>query len=139
MRLVYEPHGVGEGVVPGSLVVDRIALWIAGWQRLDQRAFRRADATGEREGGAGRIIGASERCGLAGRVLQFPREIVVRPGRIRDAPMSHRAVSVRLQRLFEAADRFLMVVAKAPVETTIEPTLGIRRSGSHVSGVRPEI
>src|ERR1700730_1246403 len=139
MRRVGEPHGVGKGVVPGALVVDWIALRITGRQRLDQRAFGRADTTDQREGGAARVIGASERCDLAGRVLQFPREVVVRPDRVGDAPMSHRAVRIRLQRLREAGDRFLMMVAKAPVETTIEPTLGIRRSGGHLPGVRPEI
>src|SRR5262252_7881127 len=99
MRLVGEPHGVGKGVVPGTLVVDRIAPWIASRQRLDQGALRRADATGQREGFAGRVIGASERCGLAARVLQFPREIVVRPDRVGDTPMSHRTVWICLKRL----------------------------------------
>jgi hypothetical protein len=139
MRLVGEPHGVGKGVVPGALVVDRIALWIASRQRLDQGAFRRADPGDQREGGAGRIIGASKRCGLAGLVPQFPREIVVRPGCVGDSPMSHRTVRVRLQRLREAGDRFLMMVAKAPVEATIEPMLGVRRGGGHLPGVGAEI
>ena len=44
MRLVREAHGVGIGVVPGTLVVDGVALGIAGGQRLDQRTFRRGDA-----------------------------------------------------------------------------------------------
>jgi hypothetical protein len=44
MSLVREPHGVGKGVVPRALVVDGVALWIAGGQRLDQGALRRGDA-----------------------------------------------------------------------------------------------
>jgi hypothetical protein len=139
MRLLCEPHGVGKGVVPRALVVDGVALRITGRQRLDQRAFGRADTADQREGGAGRVIGASKRCGLASRVLQFPREVVVRPDRIGDAPMSDRAVRVPLQRLREAGDRFLMMVAKAPVEAAVEPTLGVRRGGGHLPGVGPEI
>src|SRR5215472_13333424 len=139
MRLVYEPHGVGKGVVPGPLVVDRVALWITGRQRLDQRAFRGGDAADQREGSAGRVIGAGERRGLTGGVLQFPGVVVVWPDRVRDTPMRHGTVRVRLQRLLEAGDSFLMVVAKAPVEATLEPTLGIRRAGGHLPGVRPEI
>ncbi len=115
MRLMREAHGVGKGVVPGALVVDGVALWIAGRQRLDQRAFRRGDAAHQREGGAGRIMSAGERHGLTGGVLQFPGVVVVRPHRVGDAPMSHGTVRVGLQRLLEAGDSFLMVVAEAPV------------------------
>src|SRR5262249_7465998 len=53
--------------------------------------------------------------------------------------MRHGTVRVRRQRLLEAGDSFLMVVAKAPVEATLEPSLGIRRAGGHLPGVRPEI
>ena len=104
MRPVHEAHGVGEGVVPGALVVDGVALRIAGGQRLDQRAFRRGDAADQREGGAGGVIGAGERRGLAGGIHQFPGKVVVRPGRVADAPMGHGAVRVGLQRLLEAGD-----------------------------------
>ena len=34
MRLVYQAHGLSEGVIPGALVVDGVALWITGRQRL---------------------------------------------------------------------------------------------------------
>src|SRR5258708_116037 len=105
MRLVCEPHGVGKGVVPGALVVDGVALWITGWQCLDQRAFRRGDATDQREGSTGRVIGAGERRGLTGGVLQFPGVVVVWPDGVGDTPMSHGTVRVRLQRLVEAGDR----------------------------------
>src|SRR5215472_5943647 len=84
-------------------------------------------------------MSAGERRRLAGGILQFPGKVVIGSDRVGDAPMSHRAVRVRLQRLFKAADRFLMVVAKAPVEAAVEPTLGIRRGGRHLPGVRPEI
>jgi len=36
-------------------------------------------------------------------------------------------------------DSLLMVVAEAPVDATVEPTLGIRRGGCHLSGVGSEI
>jgi len=64
MRLMREAHGVGKGVVPGALVVDGVALRIAGRQRLDQRAFRRDDAADQREGSTGRVMGAGERRSL---------------------------------------------------------------------------
>src|SRR4051794_29041187 len=124
MRPVCEPHGVGKGVVPGALVVDGVVLWITGRQRLDQRALRRGDTAAEREGSAGRVIRAGECCRLTGGVLQFPGVVVVGPDRVGDTPMSHGTVRVRLQRLLEAPDSFLMVVAKAPVEATVAPTLG---------------
>ena len=63
MRLVREAHGVGKGVIPGALVVNGVALWIAGGQRLDQRALRRGDAAGECQGSAGLVMGAGE-CGF---------------------------------------------------------------------------
>jgi hypothetical protein len=82
MGLMREAHGVGKGVFPGALVVDRVALWIAGRQRLDQLAFRRGDAADQREGSAGRVMGTGERRGLTGGVLQFPGVVVVRPDRV---------------------------------------------------------
>ena len=139
MRLVCEPHGVGKGVVPGALVVDWIALRITGQQRLDQRAFGRGEAASQRESRVGRVMRAGQRRSLTGGVLEFPRVVVVRPNRVGDAPMCHGTVRVRLQCLFEAGDSFLMVVAETPVETTVEPTLGIRRGSGHLPGVAAEI
>ena len=139
MRPVREAHGVGEGVVPGALVVDRVALRIAGGQRLDQCAFRRGDAADQCQGSAGGVIGAGERRGLAGGVHQFPGEVVVRPGRVADAPMGHGTVRVGLQRLLEAGDSLLVVEAEAPVEAAVEPALGVRRGGGHLPGVGAEI
>src|SRR6185312_9379235 len=66
MRLMRAAQRVGKGVVPGALVVDGVSLWIAGRQRLDQRAFRRGDAAGQREGSAGRVMGAGKRRRLTG-------------------------------------------------------------------------
>src|SRR6516165_7263025 len=120
MHLMRKAHGVGKGVVPGALVVDGVALRIAGRQRLDQRALRRGDVTDHCKGSAGRIVGASQRGGLTSGVLQFPGEVIVWPDRVGDTPMSHGAVRVPLQRFLEAGDRFLMVVAKAPVEAAAE-------------------
>src|SRR5271169_7063286 len=139
MRLVRVAHGVGKGVVPRALVVDRVALRIASRQRLDQRAFRRGGPTGQRERRAGRVMSAGQCRGLAGGVVQFPRVVVVRSGRVTDAPMRHGAVWVRRQRLLEAGDGFLVVIAEAPVEATVEPTLGLRRGGRHLAGIAAEI
>src|SRR5271163_5082312 len=135
MRPVSEVHCIGKGIVPRALVVDRVALWIASRQRLDQRAFRRGGPTGQRERRAGRVMSAGECRGLAGGVMQFPRVVVVRPGRVADAPMRHGAVWVRRQRLLEAGDGFLVVVAEAPVETTVEPALSLRRGSRHLAGI----
>src|SRR5260370_6227244 len=139
MRLVREAHGVGKGVVPGALIVDGVALWIAGRQRFNQRALPCGDVPNQREGSAGRAMGAGERRGLTSGVLQFPGVVVVRPDRVGDAPTGHGTVRVGLQRLLEAGDSLLMVVAEAPVEATVEPTLGVRRGGCHLSGVGSEI
>src|SRR5271169_7062435 len=129
MRLVCKAHGVGKGVVPGALVIDGVALRIAGGQRLDQRSLRRSDAADQRQGSVGRIMGAGERRSLTGGILQFPGVVVVRPDRVGDAPMGHGTVRIGLQRLLEAGGSLLMVVAEAPVEATVEPTLGVRRGG----------
>src|SRR6266446_2744586 len=139
MRLMREAHGVGKGVVPRALVDDGVALWIAGGQRLDQRAFRRGDAADQREGSAGRTMSAGERRGLTGGVLQFPGVVVVRPDSIGAAAMGHGTVRVGLQRLLEAGNGLFMVVAEAPIEATVEPTLGVRRGGGHLPGVGAEI
>jgi len=64
MRPMREAHGVGKSVVPGALVVDGVALRIAGRQRLDQRAFRRDDGADQREGSAGRVMGAASAAAL---------------------------------------------------------------------------
>ena len=132
-------HGVGEGVVPGALVVDRFALRVAGRQRLDQRALRRGDAAGQRQRGAGGVVGAGEGRRLAGGVHQLPGEVVVRPGRVADAPMRHGAVRVGRQRLLEAGDRLLVVVAEAPVEAAVEPALRVGRGGGHLAGVAADV
>jgi hypothetical protein len=42
--------------------------------------------------------------------------------------MRHSAIWVRRQRLLEAGDGFLVVVAEAPVEATVEPALGLREA-----------
>ena len=45
IRPVRQAHGIGKSVVPWSLVVNRVALGIAGRQRLDQHSFRCRDAS----------------------------------------------------------------------------------------------
>ena len=86
MGLVRGPHGVGKGIVPRALIVDRVALRITGRQRLDQRPLGQSDATDQCEGSVGRIVGASERRRFSRGILQFPREVIVRPHRIGDTP-----------------------------------------------------
>src|SRR4029077_18658821 len=87
----------------------------------------------------GCVIGARERRGLAGGVHQLPGEVVVRPGRVADAPMGHGTVGVGRQRLLEAGDSLLMVKAEAPVEAPVEPALGLRRGGGHLPRIGAEI
>src|SRR5271156_4985694 len=80
MRLVREAHGVGKGVVPRALVVDRVALRIASRQRLDQRPFRRGGPAGQRGRRVGRVMSAGERRGLAGGGGPVPRGVRVGGG-----------------------------------------------------------
>ena len=132
-------HGVGEGIVPGALVLDGVALREAGGERLDQGAFRRGDAVGEGQRGLGGIIGAGEGAGLGIGVPHLPREIVVGADGVGDAPMGHGAVRVGCQRGFEAVDCLLVVEAKAPVQAAVEPKLRGRGCGGDLAGVGSEI
>lgn len=139
MRLMGAAHGIGKGIVPGALVVNRIAPRIARRQRLDQRTFRRGGPVSQCDGRTGRVMSARERRSLAGGILQFPRVVVIWPDRIGETPMRHGAIRVHLQRLLKAGSGFLMVVAKAPVEAAVKPALGIRRGGCHRSRVGTEV
>src|SRR4051794_21994713 len=53
--------------------------------------------------------------------------------------MGHGTIRIGRQRLFEAGHRLLVVVAEAPVEATVEPTLRIRGGGGHLPRIRTEI
>ena len=81
MRAMSKAHRVGEGIVPGALVVDGLTQGVAFGKRFDESALRRRDAVGERECSARRVIGAGERLGLAGGILQVPVRAGLRPSR----------------------------------------------------------
>src|SRR5205807_1643664 len=82
---------------------------------------------------------ASKCCSLAGRIHQFPGEVVVRSGSVTDSPMRHGTVGVGRPGFFKAGDGFLVVEAKTPVEASVEPALSVRRSGGHLAHVAAEI
>ena len=139
VRLVRAAHGIGEGIVPGALVLDGVALGKAGGERLDQGALRRGDAVGEGQGGLGGVIGAGQGAGLGIGVPHLPRKIVVGADGVGDAPMSHGAVRIGCQRGFEAMDGLLVVEAEAPVQAAIEPKLRGRGCGGDFAACRAEI
>ncbi len=139
VRLVGAAHGVGEGIVPGALVLDRVTLGEAGGERLDQGTLGRGDAVGEGQGGLGGVIGAGEGAGLGAGVPHLPREVVVGADGVGDAPMGHGAVRVGRQCGLEAVDRLLVVEAEAPVQAAGEPKLGDRGCGGDLAGVGAEI
>ena len=68
-------HGIGKRVVPGPLVVDRIALRVAGGQRLDQGTLRCGRTVAKGKRGAGGVISAGECCSFASSILQFPETV----------------------------------------------------------------
>jgi hypothetical protein len=53
--------------------------------------------------------------------------------------MRHNASGVGLERLLKAFDPFLMVEAKAPIQSEIELALCLRRTGGDMAGVTPEV
>ena len=65
---------VGESVVPGRWSSIGVALRIAGGQRLDQRALRRGDATGQRKRGARGVIASGQVPRPCRRDPSFPRD-----------------------------------------------------------------
>ncbi len=121
VRLVCAAHRVGEGIVPGALVLDGVALREAGGQRLDKRALGRGNAVSEGYRGLRFVISARERTDLCVGVPHFPRKVVIGTNRVGDAPMRHGAVRVGCQCGFEALDRFLVVEAETPVQAAVEP------------------
>ena len=132
-------HGVGEGAVPAGHVVDRRTLRIALGQCSDQRALgrRRMDGGGQRllRG----VVGGRQRRGLAAGIHQLPRQVVVGTRGIGDAPMRHRAGGIVLERPFEAADRFLVIVGVGPDQAAIDPELGFGRGRGDGAAVAAEI
>ncbi len=132
-------HLLGEGLVPGRLVLDRIALGIAGRQGADQRLLDRRVAIDQGERRLHRVVGGGQSLGLAGRIVEMPRQVVVRARRIGDAPLRHRAGRVVLQRLAEAFDRLGVVEAEDPVQAAVEPDLRLGRFGGDRAGIGTEI
>ena len=135
----HPAHGVRIGGVPRRLVLDGLALRIARGQGADQRLLDRAGAAGTGQGALHRVVGGGERGRLAGRVVEVPGQVVVRPGRVGDPPVGHGAGGVALQRLLEAGDRLGVVEAEEPVEAPVEPELGLGHGGGDLAGVRAEI
>jgi len=79
-----------------------------------------------------------------GRVCFFfpvftPSKVVEGPTAVGRAPMRHRAFGVLIEGSEEAFDAFLLVEAKAPIQTQVEPALGFRRRRRHGPAVRPEV
>src|SRR5271163_4342421 len=68
-----------------------------------------------------------------------PGEVVERTQPVGHAPMRQDAFGVGFQCLLKAFDSFLMVEAKAPVQTEIEPFLCLGRTGGDLSRVTSEI
>ncbi len=135
MRPVDLAHRLRIGGVPRHHVIDRLSLRIARAQRLDQQVFdgRQPLDAGQRllQG----VIRHGQRLRPPGRIVEMPRQVVVRPGRIGDAPVSHGAGRVCLGRLAEALDRLAVVIGIGPVKPAIEPELRI----GHVRRDRPAV
>ena len=68
-----------------------------------------------------------------------PGEVVERAQGVGHAPMRHNASGVGLERLLKAFDPFLMVEAKAPIQSEVEPALCLGRTGGDMAGVTPEV
>jgi len=68
-----------------------------------------------------------------------PGEVVERAQGVGDAPMRNIASGVGLERLLKAFDPFLMVEAKAPIQSEVEPALCLGRTGGDMAGVTPEV
>ncbi len=75
MRLVRAAHGIREDIVPGTLVLDGVALGKRAEKRLDQGALRRRDAVGEGQGRLGGVEGAGQGAGLGIGVPHLPRKL----------------------------------------------------------------
>ena len=70
-------------------------------------------------------MGAAKRLRLVGRIEERPGFVVIGTKGVGDAPMRHGAIRIGFQCPLETGDRLLMIVAVAPDETTVEPTLRI--------------
>ena len=132
-------HLDGEGLVPGRLVLDHLALRVARRQRADQRLLDRRGVGRGSQGALHGVVRGFERALLAGRIVAVPGQVVVRAGGVGDAPVRHGAAGIGLERLLETLDRFGMVEAVEPVQSAIEPELRLRRRGRDDALVGAEI
>ncbi len=132
-------HRLGVGLVPAGLVLDRLALRVAGRQGADQGLLdgRRAVRAAERP--LHGIVGRRQCLGFSGRIVEVPGQVVVRARGIGDAPMRHGAAGIMLQRLGEAFDRFLVIEGIDPVQTAVEPELRLGRFRRDRAAVPAEI
>ncbi|MNQ93000.1 hypothetical protein D3C85_1084440 [compost metagenome] len=69
----------------------------------------------------------------------IPALVVVGTRGVGDAPVGHCAIAVVFDRLAKTADGFIVVVAVAPGQSTIEPELGLGRTGRHRAAVGAQI
>src|ERR1700722_18504885 len=125
-ELVMDPaHLGGIIVVPPVKLLGRhgVRLLITARQRLDQTPLNprrpvesltcEADMCEGERGHGLRLL----------RTEIAPGQVVERPASIRDTPMGHEAVRVRLKRLSEALHTLFLIEAVAPVEAKVEPLL----------------
>ena len=132
-------HFLCVGLVPRRHILDRLTLRIARGERLDHRPLERACLSGMRQRGLHGIVRCRQ-CHLpAIPVVANPGQIVVGARGIADAPVRHGAFAVVLQRLLKALDRLGMVEAEQPVQSAVEPELGIGRRRRDFAAIRAKI
>jgi transcriptional regulator GlxA family with amidase domain len=87
----------------------------------DTAVLKAQEREGARPGNV--IIGKADRRRSFPLTELSPGEVVEGAQGVGDAPMRHNASGVGLERLLKAFDPFLMVEAKAPIQSEIEPAL----------------
>ena len=111
----------------------------AAGKRLHQPIFKAGDVCREGARPGNVIIRKADRRRSFPLTELPPGEVVEGAQGVGDAPMRHNAYGVGLERLLKAFDPFLMVEAKAPIQSEIEPALCLRRTGGDMAGVTPEV
>ena len=133
------PHGIGIVIVPLMEDIQVVALFRlkAAGHRLAQRLLdgryfgvRREDDRLLRI-----LVARRDRHRPAGRRHFIPRDVVIRPGSIGDAPVAHGTIWIEFDHLLEASYRFLVMKGIAPVQAAIVPSLRLIRFGRN----RPRI
>ena len=134
-RLMHSAHGGGIVIVPRALMLDGLALGIAGWKSFDQRAFFRRHLRRQRHRGRCRVERRRKRCGLGGPVHHPPFEVVIRAAGISDAPMRHGTVRIELQRALKANHGQIVIIGPGPDQPAIKPCLRFWRRCCHLSRI----